>query len=51
MYHLAFIGSEHPSDKTKAKAEHSDSMDELEKAITAGIEAAQKNDGWNKMED
>jgi hypothetical protein len=27
-------------------------MDELEKAITAGIEAAQKkNDGWYKMED
>ena len=58
---VAFAGAtfaqehpEHPkaSDKSKTKTEHTYSMDEVAKAITAQIEAEQKkNDGSYKMED
>ena len=53
---LAQEHPEHPKpkagDEKKTHAEHAYSMDELEKAITSEINAAQaSNDGWYKMED
>ena len=42
---------EHPTNKPAPKQAKAYSMDELEKAITAEIQDAQKADGWYHMKD